>query len=106
MENKYLVLYWSLSHKFCGLIINPVNPNAFLYGYAISIHCNFLVVGSSKSTAFVHLWTYLIYSFIKRLYLLNYGVDVHHLNPRVKISLLHHRTFSSRVKHFGVFPEI
>jgi len=52
------------------------------------------------------MWLYLIISFILGLYLLNYGVDGYPVHPKLKISLLHLRAFSSRVKHFGFFPEI
>jgi hypothetical protein len=77
-----------------------------VYSYLINNRLWLLIADGQKSTVNVDLWNYFIISFIIRLYLLNYGVDVHPVNPILKISLLHHRAFSSRVKHFWVFPEI
>ena len=75
------------------------------YIYLINNRLWLLIADCQKSTVNMYLWNYLVISFILRRYLLNYGVNVHPVNPKFKISRLHHGAFSSRVKHFGSSPK-
>jgi hypothetical protein len=74
------------------------------YSYLLNNRLWLLIADDQNNTGNMDLWNYLIISFIMRLYLLIYRVDVYPVNPNLKISLLHRRAFSSRVKHLGVFP--
>ena len=49
-----------------------------------------------KSTGIIYLWYYMRISMILWRYLLDYGVDVHPVHPKPKISLLRLRALSSR----------
>ena len=68
------------------------------YNYVMISKCNLLNVAGQKSTAFTYLRYYLRFLVKLRRYLLNYGVDVYPVNPKLKISLLHRGPFSSCVK--------
>ena len=68
------------------------------HGSVISVFCKHLIFVDVKSTALATFRYYLFFFIKMPQYLLIYGVDVHPVNPKPKISLIHHGVFSSRVK--------